>query len=738
MKSVLLLGAAALALSACANLETEEAAGEPAAMVEETAAASLADPAESVGDAAPAERALIDREVFFGNPERTQGRISPDGAYVSWLAPVDGVLNVWVAPAGNPDAATPITDDTYRGINSHFWAPNSNFVYYVQDEGGNENFHVYASNVETGEVRDLTPVADGVRATIEAVSNQAPDHILVGLNDRNPQLFDLYRVDVTSGERTLVQENPGYAAWLIDNTLTPRFGVVQTPGGGADIVSFDGEVLTSIPAEDFLTTNPFGFNADNDTIYAVDSRGRDKAALVALSAEDGSSTVLAEAGRADISNVLLHPTTYEPLAYASDYLREEWKALDEETAEDLAFLRESLTGEFEVLAATDDLSKAVVYAEAAESPGVYYLYDRPAGALVEMFQTRPVLAGLPLQPMHPVEITSQDGLSLVSYLTLPPGSDPDGDGRPDAPVPMVLTVHGGPWARDEDGYNSWHQWLANRGYGVLSVNYRGSTGFGKAFVNAAVREFAGKMHDDLIDGVDWAVGEGIAEPDRIAIAGGSYGGYATLIGVSFTPDTFACGVDIVGPSSLVTLVESFPEYWKPFLEGTWFKYVGDPANPEERADMLARSAISRVDDIRVPLLIGQGENDPRVTKLESDQLVEVMAEKGLPVTYVNFPDEGHGFARPENRLAFYAVMEGFLSECLGGEAEPIGDAFRGSSVQILHGAEYVPGLEAAYTAQRAARAAEAAADTARDAVGDVVDAAAEAADAARDAAGGID
>ncbi|MEL7130625.1 MAG: alpha/beta fold hydrolase, partial [Pseudomonadota bacterium] len=388
--------------------------------------------------------------------------------------------------------------------------------------------------------------------------------------------------------------------------------------------------------------------------------------------------------------------------YASEYLRSEWTALDKETAADLAFLDDQLEGDFEILAVTNDMTKAVIYSDAADAPGVYYVYDRAADTLSEMFATRPDLDGAPLQPMQSIEIESRDGLSLVSYLTLPPGADADGDGRPEEPGPMVLAVHGGPWARDSYGYTSWHQWMSNRGYAVLSVNYRGSTGFGKGFTNAAVKEFAGKMHDDLIDAVNWAVTEGVADADKVAIAGGSYGGYATLTGVAFTPDTFACGVDIVGPSSLVTLVESFPDYWGPFLEGTWYKYVGNPANEEDRADMLARSAISRVDDISVPLLIGQGENDPRVTKLESDQLVAAMAERELPVTYVNFPDEGHGFARPENRLAFYAVMESFLAECLGGRAEPINDAFEGSSIQVLHGADFVGGLADAVTAHDSA------------------------------------
>ncbi|MEM7703900.1 MAG: S9 family peptidase [Pseudomonadota bacterium] len=701
-RSILALSALSFILLGCNS--ADDAA--PESSPNPSAEASAATDAVAVTPAAVAE--LIDREKIFGNPEQAQGRISPDGKYVSWLAPVNNVLNVWVAPADDLAAARAITQDTSRGINNHFWSPDARFVYYQQDKGGNENFHVYAANVETGEVRDLSPFEESVRAGIQAVSKERPGEVLIAANARNPQLFDLYLVDVATGERELVAENPGYGGWLVDNTLTPRFGMKQTATGGADYVDMEGNTLFSVPVEDVLTTNAFGFDATNNYIFAVDSRGRDKAALVKMAVADGSTEVLAQSDTADISDVLLDPNTFEPLAYAVDYLRNEWTPLTEETGKDLAFLDDQLVGDFDITSATDDLSRVVVYAESAQAPGVYLMYDRKAQTLTELFSTRPDLTGAPLQPMHPVEIPSRDGLTLVSYLTLPPGSDEDGDGRPDSPQAMVLDVHGGPWARDNYGYNAWHQWLSNRGYAVLSVNYRGSTGFGKDFVNAAVGEFAGKMHDDLIDGVNWAVSEGIAKEDQVAIAGGSYGGYATLIGVSFTPDTFACGVDLVGPSSLVTLIESFPDYWKPFLEGSWFKYVGDPSDADERADMYNRSAISRVDDISVPLLIGQGQNDPRVTKNESDQLVAAMDERELPVTYVNFPDEGHGFVRPENRLAFYSVMEGFLSRCLGGRAEPIGDAFAGSSVEILHGEQYVEGLAAAV--EKMKPAAEAAAE----------------------------
>ena len=641
---------------------------------------------------------LIERNNLFGNPTRVQGRISPDGAWLSWLAPLDGVMNIFVAPVENPAEARALTADTGRGIPIHFWSHTSEHVLYTQDKGGDENDHIYSVAIDSGEVVDLTPVADGVKATLDALSKERPDTVLVGLNERDASLFDLYEITISTGERKLIRENPGYIGWLADNELTPRLASRPLPGGDIELLSIVGdepETLFTIAAEDVLLTNTLGFDKANEHLFVINTRGRDKAALYRINLETRAEILVAEDSRADIETVIMDPVSLEPAAYSTNFLRVEWHGLQEDFGEELARVSEVISGDLSFVSATDDGNTLVVYADLAEKPGVYYLYDRTTREARELFATRPALAGVPLAPMHAVEIGSRDGLSLVSYLTLPIESDSDRDGRPEEPQSMVLFVHGGPWARDEYGYNSVHQWLANRGHAVLSVNYRGSTGFGKAFVNAAEREFAGKMHDDLIDAVDWAVREGIAQKDQIAIMGGSYGGYATLVGVTFTPDTFACGVDIVGPSNLITLIESFPDYWGPSLEFTWYKYVGNPENEPDRADMYNRSPIARVNDIKVPLLIGQGENDPRVTKLESDQIVAAMSQRDLPVTYLNYPDEGHGFARPENSLAFFATSEAFLSSCLGGRYQPIGDDFTGSSVQVLHGAEYVPGLSEA-------------------------------------------
>ncbi len=664
---------------------------------------------------------LIPRDVLFGNPDRTALRISPDGKQLAWIAPVAGVLNVWVAPSDNPAAGRPVTSDTLRGIRSFFWAFTSNHILYLQDKGGDENFKLYVVDLKTNQAKDLTPFdsingPDGkpimlptgqpLRPTvqIEEVSHRYPETILIGLNNRNPQLHDLYRLNILTGEMKLVQQNEGFTGFSADDEYNIRLAARMTADGGSELLKPDGpagdtgfakwQPFTSISMADSLTTAPVGFDRTGTVLYMLDSRNRDTAAVVAVDISSGNSKLLAEDARADAGGVLIHPTTRVVQAVGFNYKRQEWKVLDSSIQADLDYLRTVADGDISISSRTLDDSRWTVSYLMDNGPARVYVYDRAAKKAEFIFSNRKDLEGQPLQHMTPVVIKSRDGLDMVSYLTLPAGADADGNGRPDKPVPMVLNVHGGPWARDAWGMNPEHQWLANRGYAVLSVNFRGSTGFGKSFINAGNREWAAKMHDDLIDAVNWAVAEKIADPAKVAIYGGSYGGYSALVGVTFTPDVFACSVAIVGPSNLVTLLNSLPPHWLPMVE-MFSARVGDHRTEEGRKFLESRSPLNFVDRIKRPLLIGQGKNDPRVKFMESEQVVSAMRSKNIPVTYVLYPDEGHGFARPPNRMSFYAVAEAFLAQHLGGRFEPVGDDFKGASIQVPEGAQHVPGLRQA-------------------------------------------
>jgi len=639
---------------------------------------------------------LIARTKLFGNPVKANGRISPDGKWLSWTAPRDGVLNLWVAPVDNPDAAKAMTNERERPIRQYFWSPDSKRVLFIQDKGGDENFLLYGVDVATGTQVTLTPFKK-TRAEIVGVSNVHKDRILVGLNNRDAKWHDVYSLNLASGKLTLLQRNDGYAGFLADNDLKLRMALKSRDDGGTDYYritngKIEAKPFATVTLEDSLTTSPAGFTADGKTLYWIDSRGRNTAALIAQDVATGSTSVLAESPKADISGTLTNPKTLKVEAYQAEYLKPEWTALDKDIGASLEWLKYKLGASPVVQAQTDADDKWIVSADRVVEPSSVYLFDRKAGSLTKLYTGRPELIGAPLVPMWPVEIKSRDGLTLPSYLTLPAGADANHDGRADSPVPLVLVVHGGPWGRDNYGYNSYHQWLANRGYAVLSVNYRASTGFGKDFISAGNLQWGKKMHDDLIDSVDWAIANGVTTPDKVAIMGGSYGGYATLAGLTMTPDKFACGVDIVGPSNLFTLLGTIPAYWESFKQ-QFYQRMGNPTTEDGRALLKAASPLTYADKIKKPLLIGQGANDPRVNKAESDQIVDSMKAKNIPVTYVLFPDEGHGFARPQNNIAFNAVAENFLQTCLGGRSEPIGDALKGSTIQVLNGADFVSGLK---------------------------------------------
>ncbi|WP_437912342.1 S9 family peptidase [Sorangium sp. So ce302] len=671
-------------------------AAAPAPAAPAAPAVAAAAPAAPTKAGPRADATLMPRRMLFGNPDRMSPQISPDGKRLGFLAPSEGVLNVWVGPAQAPASAKPVTKEQSRGVRTFLFPYASDYVLYRQDKAGDENWHIYAVELKTGQIKDLTPF-DGIAAMFEGMSPKIPNEILIGMNDRDKKVHDLYRVDVRTGERKLVRQNEGFVGFVTDHDFKARLASRMTRDGGQEYIDLTGKEpkpFVAFGPEDAVTSEAIGFDAAGKTLYFRDSRGRDTAALVTLDLRKAKPAVLAEDAKADVSDVIVHPKTGKVQAAASERERKRWQVLDKSIQPDLDALRAVADGELDVLSRSLDDKRWTVGYTVSDGPVRYYLYDRDAKKATFLFTNRAALESQPLVKLRPVVIKARDGLELVSYLSLPRAADPDGDGKPDRPLSMVLLVHGGPWARSSFRLDPMHQWLANRGYAVLSVNFRGSTGFGKRFVNAGDLEWAGKMHNDLLDAVEWSVAQGIADRARVAIMGGSYGGYATLVGLTFTPETFACGVDIVGPSNLVTLLQSIPPYWAPMLE-LFAKRVGDPRTEDGRDLLRTRSPLYRADQIKRPLLIGQGANDPRVKQAESDQIVKAMTSKGIPVTYVLYPDEGHGFARPENSMSFNAIAETFLAQCLGGSYEPVGGDFKRSSVTVPVGAEVVHGLSAA-------------------------------------------
>lgn len=641
---------------------------------------------------------MIPRKQLFGNPEQSHVRVSPDGNWLAWLAPLRGVLNIWVGSVSGEAETRAVTRDVHRGIRSFEWAYTSRHILFPKDRDGDENWHIHSVDIEDAAAVDLTPI-DGIAARIQTISPRFPDKVLIGINDRGERQFhDVYRIHIRSGERHQVLENPGIVGFMFDDDYRVRLGLNYRPDAGhAYLVPDAGggwKEFMQVDPEDALSTHPVAFDETGDRVYMLDSRGRDKCALSTVDLKSGEAKVLALSEVADIDGALFHPQRKTVQAVTFTDARQEWLVIDSTIRDDIGYLDSLSGGDVRVTSRSYDDRYWTAAAIVDRGPVRFYVYDRSSREARFLFSSRSDLESLPLVAMHPERIQSRDGLGLVSYLSLPREADPEFSGRPSEPLPTVLLVHGGPWARDEWGFNAQHQWLADRGYAVLSVNFRGSTGFGKDFINRANREWGGAMHEDLLDALDWAVGEGIARRDRIAIMGGSYGGYATLVGLSFTPDVFCCGVDIVGPSNLLTLLENPPPYWMPLMPLMKVR-AGDYTTAEGRAFLESRSPLFFVDRICRPLLIGQGKHDPRVPQAESDQIVEAMKERGIPVSYMLFTEEGHGFARPENRQAFFAVTEAFLARHLGGRFEPVGDAFRDAVFSFPAGQDGVPGLSEA-------------------------------------------
>ena len=619
--------------------------------------------------AAPAVRAdlppLIPRDVLLGNPSKSQPRISPDGTRIAYIAPSSkGVLNVWVRTIGKSDDRM-MTADDHRGIRQFYWAEDGKHLVYLQDVGGNENFHAYRVNLDDAAVKDLTPF-EGVRAQNILTDPKHPDEMLIGLNQRDKKVFDMYRVDLDSGESKLDTQNPGDVAdWATDPKFVIRACMASNQSDGSqtlrvrDAADAPWRDLITWPAEE--NGGLIGFTPDGKSLYVETSIGSDVSRVVRVDVATGKELeTLASDVRCDAGEDFVDPATEKLQAVAFNYMRRDWKVLDPAVKADFAALAKAHPGDFAVSSRDHKDQKWTVAYSVDNGPVQFSVYDRTSKKLTPLFVNQPELEKYTLAKMEPVVIPARDGFKMVSYLTTPVGVTAKA-------LPMVLLVHGGPWGRDGWGYNSQAQWLANRGYAVLQVNFRASTGFGKKFLHAGDKQWGADMQNDLTDAVRWAVAKGVADPKRVAIMGGSYGGYATLAGLTFTPDLYACGVDIVGPSNLKTLLEATPPYWATMRKMLYLR-MGDVDKDSVFNQRV--SPMFHADAVRAPLLIGQGANDPRVNIRESTQMVEAMRARGLSVEYVVYADEGHGFARPENRLDFYGRAEQFLSKYIGGRAEP--------------------------------------------------------------------
>lgn len=616
---------------------------------------------------------LIDREAFFGNPEYSGANISPDGKYIMFRKPYKDTMNIWVKKTEDPfDKAKLITNRTDRPIAGSFWSRDSKFILFTQDKGGDENFNVYAvdpaapaaSGSDVPAARNITD-AKGVRAFIYAVPESDPDAIYVGLNERDKAWHDLYKVKISTGERTLITENKDrYQGVIFDNADKLRLVTRAAQNGDTEIlrVEPDGKTTKIYSCDAFESCGPVRFHKDNKRLYLQTNKGDlDLIELVLMDVETGKIEKVESdpMNKVDFGGASFSEVTDELIAtaYEDDRERIYWK--NKAFKKDYDDLKKRL-GDRDINfgSSTKDESKFIVSTNSDTDPGTVWLYDRKSKNLSTLYQVREKLDRKALAPMKAVRYKSSDGMEIPAFLTIPKGSDGKN-------LPVVMFVHGGPWGRDYWGYHSYAQFLANRGYAVLQPNFRASTGYGKKFLNAGNNQWGEKMQDDVTWGVKYLIEQGIADPKRVGIMGGSYGGYATLAGVTYTPDTYGAAVAIVAPSNLVTLLEAIPPYWEA-IRTVFYKRMGDPNTPEGLAQMKRQSPLTYADRIKTPLLVVQGANDPRVNKRESDQIVIALRDRNYPVEYLVAPDEGHGFARPVNNMAMIATSEKFLAKHLGG------------------------------------------------------------------------
>jgi dipeptidyl aminopeptidase/acylaminoacyl peptidase len=638
---------------------------------------------------------IIPRQILFGNPDKTSVSLSYDGKYIAYIAPKKGILNIWIADINHLESAKSITDDKDRGIRSYAIAYDNKHILYMQDTNGDENFYLSSYNIETKKTQILTEKTN-VRTMIIKTSIDLPNQILIGINNRDPKYFDIYKLNLDNGDKELIFENDKFNSFVSDDNLNIRFAGTPSEDGGIEYYEFQNnkefKFFTKISHEDSANSSLLGLDKTGDIVYMLDSRDSDTTQLIAYNLKTNEKILISQDERADIGILLFDNINKKIQATYANYDVVTYNILDETIREDMNYLQNLDRGILHINSRTKDGKKWLVTFEMDNAPIKYFLYDRDNKQAKFLFTNKKDLEKYKLAKMYPVIIKSRDDLNLINYITYPIDTKLDKNNMPLNPLPLVLYVHGGPWARDSFGYNPTHQWLANRGYAVLSVNYRGSTGFGKKFISHSFREWGGKMHDDLIDSINWTISNKIADPKKIAIMGGSYGGYATLVGMTMTPDIFACGVDIVGVSNLNSFIKTIPPYWAPFLN-YMKKALGDWDTEEGREFLTSRSPINYIDNIKKPLLIAQGQHDPRVNQDESEQVVNEMNKKKIPVIYALYPDEGHGFAKATNRLSFYAMTELFLANILGGHVEKIEKDFDGANF-ILNKLEKPSNLEA--------------------------------------------
>lgn len=615
---------------------------------------------------------LLDRTLFFGDPEIAGAQISPDGKYISFLKPWEDTRNVYVKGVNEPfSAARLLTTETKRPVAGYFWTRDSKYILYVKDNDGDENYNVFAvdptgkpaAGAEAPASRDLTGLK-GVRVMIFDLPKSDPDTAYIGLNDRDKAWHDLYRLKISSGEKTLVRKNTERVTrWDFDNAGQLRLATRSADNGDTEILRVDADKFTKIYSCDvFEQCNPIHFQKDNKLAYLQTNKGEDLVGLALLDPATGQAKVLENdpLKKVDLSRVVFSDLTDEMIA--TTYLDDQGQRRyfkDKSFEADYKWLQTKLPGmEVDTTSITHDEKVMLATAHSDTEPGVTYLFDRGTRELTRQYRIWEELPREALAKMKVVHYPSSDGLQIPAYLTLPKGVEAKN-------LPALIFPHGGPWGRDGWGYNPLAQFFANRGYAVLQPNFRGSTGYGKKFLDAGNLEWGRKMQDDLTWGVKYLVGQGIADRKRVGIIGGSYGGYATLAGVTFTPDVYAAAVDIVGPSNLITLLDSIPPYWEP-IRKLFYKRMGDPNTTEGKALLTERSPLTYANKIRTPLLVIQGANDPRVNKREADQIVIALRDRGFPVEYLMAPDEGHGFARPVNNLAMFMASEKFLAQYLGG------------------------------------------------------------------------